>query len=346
MSVKAAIVGASGYTGVEAIRLLAAHPGFHLEVVTSDSVAGRRVSDEYPALWGLDLVYEPHDMDVVAERADVAFLAVPHTAALVIAPSLLGAGVRVIDLSADFRLVDPDIYERWYGTPHTAPALLDEAVYGLPEVSREGLADARLVACAGCYPTAAALAATPALRAGLSEASGVVVDAKSGVSGAGRSATAGTHFCAVDESISPYKVTLHRHTPEMEQALTSAAGRPVRVTFSPHLVPMRRGLLATVYLAVSEGVTEADVRSAYEEAYSSEPFVTLLPAGSMPATGHVRGTNHAHVGIAFDEHTGTVVAACAIDNLVKGASGQAVQCANAALGFDETTGLTALGPVV
>jgi N-acetyl-gamma-glutamyl-phosphate reductase len=343
---RAAVIGAAGYTGIETVRLLLGHPGISVTVVTSATDAGRALEDVYPALSGCGLVFEDPDACDIAGNADVAFLAVPHTASLALTPALLGAGLTVIDLSADFRLKDAAVYESWYGTPHTSPELLKQAVYGLPELTRASLAGAKLVACAGCYPTASALAAAPAIEAGLAAPGPVLVDAKSGVSGAGRTPAPGTTYCAADESVLPYKVGSHRHTPEIAQTLSAVAGAPVAVCFAPHLVPMSRGLLATVYLGAVDGLTTGDAIDAYRARYADEPFVTVHPEGRMPSTHEVSGTNRAHIGLAVDDASGTLVVACAIDNLVKGSGGQAIQCANIALGLDETAGLSAYGPVV
>jgi N-acetyl-gamma-glutamyl-phosphate reductase len=343
---RAAVIGAAGYTGIETVRLLLGHAGLELTVVTSAADAGRRLDDLYPSLAGCGLVFEDPSACDIAANADVVFLAVPHTASLDLAPALLGAGLTVVDLSADFRLKDAAVYESWYGAPHTAAALLERAVYGLPELTRDSLRDATLVACAGCYPTASALAAAPAIEAGLVEPGPVLIDAKSGVSGAGRTPTPGTLYCTADESVLPYKVGSHRHTPEISQTLSAIAGTPVQVCFAPHLVPMSRGLLATVYLRAAAGLTTADAVDAYRARYTGEPFVTVHPGGRMPSTHEVNGTNRAHIGIAVDEASRTLVVACAIDNLVKGSGGQAIQCANIALGMDETAGLTGFGPVV
>jgi N-acetyl-gamma-glutamyl-phosphate reductase len=345
-----AIVGAAGYAGIEAVRLVLGHPEMRVSMVTSAQEAGRRVDDVYPVLSGLtDAVFVDVDARAIAASADLALLAVPHTASMVIAPELLAAGVRVVDASADFRLKSKETYERWYDVSHTAAHLLGEAVYGLPELDRTELPAARLVAAPGCYPTASILAAMPALAAGVVDSSRVVVDAKSGVSGAGRSASAGTHFSSVNESLAPYKVTSHRHTPEIVQALSGIVGSDVKVVFAPHLVPITRGLLATVYLDLSHGnrtFTTQDAVDLYRERYAGEPFVTVHAAGRMPSTREVSGTNRAHIGVAVDTEAGVLVAACAIDNLIKGTSGQAIQCANLMFGFDETAGLSIPVPVV
>lgn len=344
--IRAAVVGGAGYTGIETVRLLRAHPEFEVTVVTSAADAGRALDAVYPAMAGCGLVFEDPSSCDIAGNADVVFLAVPHTASLAIAPALLDAGLTVIDLSADFRLKDAAVYESWYGASHTAPSLLATAVYGLPELTRDSLPGARLVACPGCYPTATALAAAPAFEAGLVDPASVIVDAKSGVSGAGRSLAAGSHYAAANESVKPYKVGSHRHTPEIAQTLSAIAGGPVAVCFAPHLVPMTRGLLSTVYMRATEGLTSGDALDAYRARYADEPFITVHAEGAMPATRDVSGSNRAHIGVALDEGSGMLVVACAIDNLVKGSGGQAIQCANLVFGLDETAGLTAYGPVV
>lgn len=344
--IPAAIVGAAGYAGVELARLLLGHPSFEIVAVTSSADAGRRVSDVYPALAGCDLEYVEHDASLIASVAKVAFLAVPHTAAMAMTPALLEAGLTVIDASADFRLHDPELFAAWYATPHTAPQLLEEAVYGLPELWRDAIPGARLVACPGCYPTASLLAAAPAVKADAVVSSRVIVDAVSGVSGAGRSLSEATHFVNVTESLAAYKVGVHRHTPEIAQGLADLGLPHPSVVFTPHLAPLDRGLLATVYLDADPSLLAEDAYEIYRSAYESEPFVTVCAPGTQPATGHVRGSNRAHIGVALDETSHTLVVTCAIDNLVKGTSGQAVQCANLVLGLAETTGLTLPVPVV
>ena len=344
--VRAAVIGAAGYTGVELVRLLLAHPDFDPTVATSTTDAGRAIDDLYPALAGCGLTFSKPDVDLIAEQADLAFLAVPHTAALPLVPQLLAAGLTVVDLSADFRLKDPHTYEAWYDTKHSSPELLSQAVYGLPEMSRTGLAGAKLIACPGCYPTASILAALPPLESGLAMQTKVVVDAISGVSGAGRSANATTHYCSANESLAAYKVGTHRHTPEIAQALSLAADRDISVVFTPHLAPLTRGLLATVYLDVDDTLTTEAAVELYAARYAGERFITVHSAGRMPSTAEVRGSNRAHIGVAVDRASGTLIATCAIDNLVKGSGGQAIQCANVALGFPERAGLTAPAPVV
>jgi len=338
-----AIVGAAGYAGVELTRLLVGHPMMRAVHLTSAAHADTRVGDLYPALAShVDVAYVEPDADAIADAASIAFLAVPHTAAMALVPRLLERGVTVIDASADFRLSDPALYERWYGVAHSCPELLAEAVYGLPELDRGALPGARLVACPGCYPTASILAAFPALAEGVAGGTRVIIGAISGVSGAGKAPGPGVHYCAVTESVAAYKVAAHRHTPEIAERLSHVTGSPVRVTFSPHLAPLSRGLLATVYLDLTEdssSLTTSEAVDLYRSRYANEPFVTVHAPGVMPSTAEVRGTNRAHIGVVVDEDAGMLVAVCAIDNLVKGTSGQAIQCANLVLGLDETAGL-------
>ena len=291
--IRACVVGATGFAGVEVCRIVLGHPSMELAMATDRKAAGTRLADVYPAFEGAtDLVLSLPEPEAIAQNADVAFLAVPHTASLAITPQLLSLGVTVIDLSADYRLHDASVYERWYGTPHTSPELLSQTVYGLPELNRAGLlalgerhakGEAILVAVPGCYPTATALAAIPALEAGLASGDLVISDAISGVSGAGRTPNARTHFCHANESVEAYGVAHHRHTPEIEQTLTRVAGREMNVVFTPHLAPLTRGLLATVYMTAADGVTANDIQDAYERRYANEALVSTLPAGHMPA---------------------------------------------------------------
>ncbi len=341
--VRAAVIGAAGLTGVELTRLLLDHPNFDLTVVTSTSDAGKRVDDLYPGIARTNLTYVAPDLESIAKNNDLAFLAVPHTAAMDIAPFLLERGLKVVDVSADFRLSDAKTYEKWYGTPHKAPALLDEAAYGLPELFP--LSTARLVACAGCYPTATLLAAAPAIEAKIVTSQRIIVDAKSGVSGAGREARADSMYISVTESIGAYKVASHRHTPEITQGVVSLGLEGARIVFSPHLAPMSRGLLSTVYLEVDPKIDTKAALAIYKARYEKCPFITVHPAGRMPKTSEVRGSNRAHIGLVVDDNSHTLVVTSAIDNLVKGASGQAVQCANLLFGFEETTGLATHGAI-
>lgn len=345
MAITTGIVGAAGFAGIELTRLVLRHPDLDLAVVTSNELAGTPVASEYPGFAdATDLTFSSHD-DPALDECDLVFLAVPHTAALSMAPQLVESGKAVVDLSADFRLKDPAVYEQWYAAVHTATDLLEEAAFGLPELfpadlERAAAARARdegvLVACAGCYPTATSLAAAPALRAGFAADGVVVVDAISGVTGAGKKASARTHFCFADENLEAYGVATHRHAPEIEQIL----GLEGRLVFTPHLAPLNRGLLSTVNVPLAPDAprdAEALVER-YRTFYRDRPFVHVLDAGTMPRTSSVAGTNHAHIGLAVNERAGMLIAVCAIDNLGKGAAGQAVQCANALLGLPETTG--------
>ncbi|MBK7536544.1 MAG: N-acetyl-gamma-glutamyl-phosphate reductase [Myxococcales bacterium] len=372
--VPVAIVGASGYTGSELLRILHGHPGMAVVSVTAKRAAGARLDSVFPHLRGVsDAVVESFDADQVSARAQVAFLALPHGEAAQVAAALHKRGVAVVDLSADFRLREVSTWQAWYGpgpsepggpsgpggqaghvghSTHPAADLLDLAVYGLPELHRarlrQAMAQAKqhgrapLIAVPGCYPTASVLAVAPLLSAGLVSADGLIVDAKSGVSGAGRSPGLGTHFAEIAEGLRAYKVAgTHRHTPEIEQELSGAAGKPVTLLFTPHLVPMARGILSCVY-ATPIGEGEPDrFRAALAAAYRDEPFVSVLAPGELPDTSHVRGSNRVHVTACYDARSRRVLAVSAIDNLVKGAAGQAVQCANLLLGFDETAGLLA-----
>lgn len=339
---KVAIVGASGYTGAELLRLLAGHPELEVVVATGDSQAGQPIAGLYPSLAGAygGRVFDAWSPDAV-DGVDLAFCGLPHGASQAVVPELRGRVGHVVDLAADFRLADAALYPEWYGEAHTVPELLAEAVYGLPELFRPEVEGAALIAGPGCYPTAAALALAPLLRAGLVEPTGIVVDAVSGVSGAGRPPKPNTTFCTVDGDVTAYGLLRHRHTPEIEQTLTRVAGSLAQVVFTPHLVPMSRGMLATCYSRPVAGVGAADVTAAFAEAYGDERFVTVVEGS--PSTKATQGSNAAHVAAVLDERTGWVLSFCALDNLGKGASGTALQCANLALGLPEEMGLSAIG---
>jgi len=351
------ILGASGFTGAELLRICAAHPTFDVVVATGDTQAGTAVADLYPSLAAEypDLTYAEAD-PAAFDGCDVVFLGLPHGASQALVPELLGRVGHVVDLGADFRLTDASLYPTWYDEPHAVPELLHEAAYGLPELFRSGLPGARLVAVPGCYPTAAALALAPFLRAGVVEPGGIVVDAASGVSGAGRGPKPGTTFCAVDEDYSAYGLTGgtidnpagHRHTPEIEQAISTAAdgstleaAAGVSVLFTPHLAPMNRGILATCYARPTSDMDSAGALMVLADAYAGETFIVV--SERSPSTKATSGSNTAHLTARVDPRTGLLVVVCAIDNLVKGASGQAVQCANIASGIDEATGLPTVG---
>jgi N-acetyl-gamma-glutamyl-phosphate reductase len=334
------IVGASGYTGVELTRLLSAHPEVRLTVATSRQYAGKALAEVFPNLRKrVDIVCENLSVDALLERADFFFTAVPHQTAMDIVPQLLQAGKKVVDLSADYRIHDAAVYEAWY-QQHSSPELLAEAVYGLPELYREQIKAARLVANPGCYPTSVILALTPLLQRGLIDPGTVIIDSKSGASGAGRAAAVGTLFCEVADGFKPYKVGgSHRHIPEIEQELSIAASVPVTVSFTPHLLPISRGILSTIYASLTSEGQATDLHRLYEQTYQDEAFVRVLPAGMLPATQHVRGSNCCDIALQADPRTGRVIVMSAIDNIVKGASGQAVQNMNLMNTFPETTGL-------
>lgn len=331
-----AVVGGSGYAGAEVLRLLAGHPDLRIGMVAGRSTAGRALREVFPQL-GLDGEVVAADPEALA-AADAVILATPHGASLELVPALVERGATVLDLSGAFRL-DAETFAAWYGEEHPAPALAP-AVYGLPELGRDALKGASLVAVPGCYPTAALLALAP--LAGLIDPATVVVAGLSGTSGAGKGLRDDLHASHVMGNVAPYGAPRHRHTPEIEQRWAAAAGldTPVPLTFTPHLVPMSRGLVCTVTATLAAAAAaDGVVRYAFEDRYGDEPFVTLLPEGTWPSTAHVLGANTAHVGVAVDPRTGRVTAACAIDNLVKGAAGQAIQAANAVLGLPETSGL-------
>ncbi len=349
-----AVVGASGYTGGELLRLLALHPLVRLVAVTSEKSAGKPVGDVFPHLATLVPVsFQALQPEAVAERADVVFFALPHTKSFHPVSTCLKAGKLVIDLSADFRLRNGTAYEAWYETSHPYPELLKEAVYGIPELRREEIRSARLVAAPGCYPTAAILQLAPLVAKGLVRSDSIIIDAKSGVSGAGRSPALEYHFPEAHESLEAYKIGRHRHTAEIEQEITALAakaagaadtsGAPTRVTFTPHLVPMNRGILSTAYCRLTEPRGLADIRAIYRDFYKAERFVRLQEGDRAANPRHVRGSNFCDLAVFTDTRTNMVVSTAAIDNLVKGAGGQAIQAMNLMLGLPEDLGLTAPG---
>ncbi|MGX2040898.1 N-acetyl-gamma-glutamyl-phosphate reductase [Methylocaldum sp. MU1018] len=339
--IRAGIVGGTGYTGVELLRILALHPGVAITAVTSRADAGKRIDELYPNLRGfVDTVFVEPSADALAD-CDVVFFATPNGTAMRMTEALLSRGIKIIDLSADFRLKDPDVWARWYGEPHLAPHLLDEAVYGLPEVNRTMIESARLIACPGCYPTSVQLALLPLVESGAIRLDRIIADVKSGVSGAGRKAEIPILMSEAGESLKAYSVKGHRHWPEIRQGLERAAGQSVGLTFVPHLIPMIRGIHATVYAELNAGY--GDLQALFEERYRAEPFVDVLPAGSHPDTRNVRGVNRCQVAVHRPLDGNTVVILSVIDNLVKGAAGQAVQNLNLMFGLDETTGLRSVG---
>lgn len=338
-----AIVGASGYTGLELIRILHCHPEVAVTCLTSEQSAGKRISEVFPTLRGrCDLILENLEPVRVAEKADIIFTALPHKAAMEVVPTFLKLGKQVIDLSADYRLSDPEVYGAWY-EPHLNPANLKKAVYGLPEIRRSRIKGAKLVANPGCYPTSIILALAPLLKKGLIHPHSIIADSASGVTGAGRSAKVDSLYCEVNEGYKAYGVGgVHRHTPEIEQELSLLAGEKLMITFTPHLVPMDRGILSTVYAAPQKPVSTETLVKLYQEFYDGEPFVRVLPQGCLPSTAFVRGSNFCDVAPVVDARTGRIIIVSAIDNLVKGASGQAVQNMNIVCGLPETMGLEGL----
>ena len=339
--IKAGLIGASGYTGVDLLRLGALHPGLEFRVLTANSHAGKPVGALFPHLGHLGLPDLIKTEDADWSDVEVVFTALPHgTTQQVVAA--LPEHLTVIDLSADFRLRNPDTYAEWYGHAHYAQHLQPQAVYGLTEHYREALKSARIIACPGCYPTAALLLLLPLVKAGLIDTEDLIIDAKSGVTGAGRSLKEQTLFCEVAEAMHPYGIASHRHAPEIEQELSLAAGAPLLVNFTPHLIPMNRGELLTVYPRLAKGVAAADLRAALEKAYADEPFVDVAPEGQAPATRHVRGSNRCHVAVFEDRLPGRAILVSVLDNLVKGSSGQALQNFNIRFGFPEATALDQL----
>ena len=336
---KIAVVGATGYTGFELLRLLGSHGGVEVMALTSETYAGKKVDEVFPALASVhDRTLVKFELSV-CEGADLVFCCLPHRVAMNTVPSLLEAGHRVVDFSADYRLRDFGVYEAWYKTKHTSPERIADAVYGIPELYREDIKKARLVANPGCYPTGAILSLAPLLRAGLIKPDSIIVDAKSGVSGAGRKADLGLQFGEVNEGFKAYGVGNHRHTPEIEQELSVALGGAVQVSFTPHLAPMTRGILSTIYAGGEGGADASAVRAALRDAYADEPFIRLMPEGALPNVTQVAGSNYVDIGLVYDERTSRFIVVVAIDNLVKGASGAAVQNMNLMLGLPETQGL-------
>lgn len=347
MTIKVGIAGATGYSGVELIRLLGFHPEAEIVLAGTESYVGQELGDVYPHLRGrLTLLGREATAEALAAECDLIFTALPHGVTMKLAPAVLAAGKRLIDLGADFRLKDVDAYEAWYKKPHEARSLNAEAVYGLPELFREQIRGARLVANPGCYPTSCALAAAPLLKAGVVETNGIIFDSKSGVSGAGRGVNLGVHFSEVNENFKAYNIAgAHRHTPEIEQTLSLLCGEPVVVSFSPHLVPMTRGILTTGYFTLKQDLTTEHALELFQEFYAGEPFVRVRKAGDLPMTKQVSGSNYCDIGLQVDRRTGRVIVISVIDNLVKGAAGQAIQNMNLLFGLPETAGLEAAGPV-
>lgn len=338
--IRAGIVGATGYAGEELYRLLTAHPEVEVACAVSKSFAGQRISQVYASYFGKnDRLLEALDAKKLAECCDVVFTALPHGQSMEIVPMLAEQGVKVIDLSGDFRYNDPAIYEKWYGIRHTHPELMQEAIYGLCELYREEIRSARIVANPGCYTTTSILPLYPLLAEGLIQKEGIIIDAKSGVSGAGRTEKLAFSFCEAHENFKAYGVTTHRHTSEIEQELSIAAGSCVSLSFTPHLLPVKRGILSTIYAALAPSATPEAVAAAYGRFYGAETFVHVLPHGHLPELKHVAGSNNCCIGYQFDQRLGRLILVSCTDNLIKGAAGQAVQNMNLLFGMDEAAGL-------
>lgn len=340
--IRVAVVGATGYAGAELVRILAGHPKVKLEMLTSRQHSGKRFSDIYPSMAGVvDMFCREFEPEMLAASLDLVFLALPHKLPMEIVPSLIKRGLRIVDLSADFRFSDVELYQSHYQR-HTCPELLEKSVYGLSEVYARKIKSADIVGNPGCYPTSALLPLIPLIKGGFIETNGIVVDSKSGVSGAGRVPSLTTHHCEVNESFKAYKVTDHRHNPEMDEILSKEAEKRVHVTFVPHLVPMTRGMETTIYASLDKHANQEEIREHIRHFYRGHPFVRLRPAGSSADTLHVKGTNFCDMGVHVDSMANMVVMTSAIDNLVKGAAGQAVQNMNIMFGLDETLGLMAV----
>jgi len=340
--VKIGIFGATGYTGLELFRFLLKHPKVKITCATSKQFALKKIANLFPGFRGYtDLVLSPPETEKLVSKADLFFTALPHQVSMEIVPYLLKEGKKVIDLSADFRLKDIKVYEVWYGA-HKAKEFIPQAVYGLPEIYADKIKKAQLVANPGCYPTTVILALAPFLKEKLVSAEGIIIDAKSGVSGAGRSPKLATHFCEVNEDIKAYNVCVHRHTPEMEQELSYLAGEKVKITFVPHLIPATRGMFTTIYAHLKEYITTKEAYEKMQNFYKERPFIKVLPPPEVPKTIHVRYTNECHLGVKVNEKTGQIVIMAAIDNLGKGASTQAIQNMNLMLDLSEEIGLREL----
>ena len=337
---KVAICGGSGYTGIELIRILSRHSKVELNAITSEKSAGKKLSAVFPHLASYkDLMYERLNQEKLLREADIFFLALPHGASQEAVNFFFRNGKKVIDLSADYRLRDAKTYEEWYGLAHEFVPSLRKAVYGLPEIYRKKIAKASLIANPGCYPTSAILGLLPALKAGVVDTGSIVIDSKSGTSGAGRKADVAVSFCEVNEGFKAYGIGTHRHTPEIEQELSALAGKEITVNFTPHLLPVDRGILTTVYARMTKKTETAAVLDIYRKRYAGEPFVRVHEEGVFPNVKNVSGTNVCEIGLKVNPRTNTLIIVSAIDNLVKGASGQAVQNMNIMMGFPEEEGL-------
>lgn len=342
--IKVGILGATGYAGIEVVRLLTAHPETEIVRVVSQSFVGQKISDVYQNLKGIcDLNCTALDVDDIAENCDLVFTALPHGASKTVIPSLYEKGLKIVDLSGDFRYNDPAVYEKWYGEPHSAPEVLKESVYGLCEIHRDEIKSHRLIGNPGCYTTCSIMGLAPLAAAKIIDTKNLIIDAKSGVTGAGRSASLPNIFCEVNESLKAYKVATHRHTSEIEQELSILSGEDIVLSFTPHLVPMQRGIFATCYANLTKKMTTGEVLEIYKEFYKGEEFVRIYDEGSLPEIKHIAGSNYVGIGVVVDPRLNRAVVVSCIDNLIKGAAGQAVQNMNLICGIDEGAGLRAAG---
>jgi N-acetyl-gamma-glutamyl-phosphate reductase len=342
---KVGIIGATGYVGIELARLISAHPNAEIVSLVSSGSAGNKISDIYPHFKGVcDIVLEKLNIDEIAGKCDVVFTSLPHGASEQVIPSLYDAGLRLVDMSGDYRYDDVTVYEEWYNVTHSSPRLLDEAVYGMCELYRDKIKGARIVGNPGCFTTAAILGAAPLIGGGLVSNQNIIVDAKSGVSGAGRGLHTDYHFCECTESTKAYKIASHRHTSEIEQEYSKLAGKETVITFTPHLTPMKRGIYATIYMNLSDNYTESELLEVYKAFYKNSPFARIYNVGEIPESNHVTGSNFIDIGLKVDKRTNRVIVTATLDNLMKGAAGQAVQNMNIMFGLEETAGL--MSPVL
>ncbi len=344
---KVAILGGSGYAGAELARMLLVHPHVELTAITSERLAGTLISDTFLNFRNTDLRFEPMNLKAIEVKADLFFLCLPHKASQEAVAHFHAAGKKVIDLSADYRLKNAGVYEKWYQTPHMYKPLLKKAVYGLPELHRAKIKKASIIANPGCYPTTAILGLSPIIGQDIVDRDSVIIDSKSGTSGAGRTPAQPFMFCEVNESVKAYAISVHRHTPEIEQELSGVAGKKLNVIFTPHLIPMDRGILSTIYIRLKKSISLSKVQKMYRDFYRDEPFVRVLNNGVYPMTKAVKGSNYCDISVFLDKRSGkgvTLIIVSAIDNLIKGASGAAVQNMNIMYGFDETSGLASSPP--
>jgi N-acetyl-gamma-glutamyl-phosphate reductase len=338
--IKASILGATGYAGIELVRLLHNHPNVELNYLVSQSNAGQSISCVYPSLKGiLDKTCSPLDLDRILQESDIIFTSLPHGTSAQVISTLYDSGKKIIDLSGDFRYRCVQVYEKWYGTSHTRPDLLQESVYGLPELHRNDIKHYRLIGNPGCYPTCAILALAPLVAKGFIDLKSIIIDAKSGATGAGKGLSLGLHFCELDQNTRAYKVATHRHTSEIEQELGALVQQDIKLSFTPHLLPIKRGILSTIYASLIKSCSFKEIFDLYMEFYDNEPFIILHEKGSLPEIKHVNGSNACHIGFVVDNRVNRIIIVSSIDNLIKGAGGQAIQNMNILFGLEETTGL-------